>query len=71
MKPLSKRQVELYELLVHTDLPAKQIARRMGIKPESLRSMATLLYAKLVVRDRIELMHREIERLQIPMENNQ
>jgi DNA-binding NarL/FixJ family response regulator len=61
---LLPREREIYELLVGSSLSIKEIAARLDRSEALIKIYSSYIYRKFDVRGgRIELMHREIERL--------
>lgn len=58
---LAPREQQLFTLLTTTSLEAKQIAHEMGLAEQSARASMHLLYRKLGVKGRIELLVRELQ----------
>jgi DNA-binding NarL/FixJ family response regulator len=62
MTKLTPRQGELADLL-HSPMDLKNIACQMNVQASSVKVSASLLYRKLAVSGRVEMMAREIDRL--------
>jgi DNA-binding NarL/FixJ family response regulator len=58
-----EREAQLYELLIGTGESTKVIAFRMGLNLYTVKTYTTRLLHKMHAASRVDLMHREIERL--------